>query len=157
MAHPLIGLHAAIGEIGVFAFLWVLVELLNPTPQRVKRAKIVAVIGVIFLFLSWFAGGYYYVEYYGPEVKPIIKEGPAPWAHKIITETKEHVFLFLPLLSIFTTGLIYKYKKEIITNRDVRISILLMAGLIVLIGLSMAAMGYFISTGARVALEAGFA
>lgn len=156
MAHPLIGIHAALGEIGIFAFLWVFVELLNPTKTRIQRAKIVAMVGLIFIVFSWFAGGYYYVEHYGPEVKPMIKEGPAPWAHKIFTETKEHVFLFLPFLAALTIGLIHHYKDRLITNKDAKNAVLWSSGLIVLIGLAMAFMGYMISTGARVALEAGF-
>src|SRR3990167_655172 len=98
MVNSLVGIHAAFGELGIFAFLWAFVELINPTQQRVKRAKIAAMIGVIFFFLSWFVGGFYYVSFYGSNVKPLIKEGPMPWAHSIFTETKEHVFLFLPFL-----------------------------------------------------------
>ncbi|MEK6916521.1 MAG: hypothetical protein AABW92_02140 [Nanoarchaeota archaeon] len=156
MAHPLIGIHAALGEIGVLAFLWVFVELLNPTIERVKRAKIVALMGIIFLFMSWVTAGYYYVNIYGPEVKPIIKGGPMPWAHSIFTETKEHVFLFLPFISLFTLGLLHKHEKKLITDKNIKKSLLILCGLIVLIGLSMAGMGYIISTGARTALEAGF-
>jgi hypothetical protein len=154
MADPLIGIHAAVGEIGVLTFLWVFVELINPSKERIKRAKIIALIGVIFLFASWFVGGYYYVDVYGSEVKPLIKEGPAPWAHSVITETKEHVFLFLPFLSLLTLGMIHKYEKDLIKNKDAKFSLLLLSGLVVLIGLSMAGMGYLISTGFRVALEA---
>jgi hypothetical protein len=152
MAHPLIGIHAALGEIGIFAFLWVFVELLNPTEERIKRAKIVACIGTILIFLSWLAGGYYYVKIYGPDVKPMIKEGPQPWAHKVVMETKEHVFLLLPILSLFTVALMKKH--DLLNNSEARKSILKLCVLILLIGLSMAFMGYLISTGARTALEA---
>ncbi|MBC8500397.1 MAG: hypothetical protein ISS25_03760 [Nanoarchaeota archaeon] len=155
MVHPLIGIHAAFGEIGAFAFLWVLVELLNPSEERIRRAKIAAVVGVVFLFLSWVTAGYYYVNIYGADVKPMIKAGPAPWAHKIFTETKEHLFIFLPFLSILTAGLIFKYKDELIENKGAKLSVLLLSGLVFLIALSMAGMGYIISMGARAALEAG--
>jgi len=155
MVHPLIGAHAALGELAVFAFLWVFVELLNPTEQRIKRAKLAASLGVLFFFLSWFLGGYYYVEFYGSDVKPIIKEGPNPWAHGIFMETKEHVFLFLPFLSLAALGFIYKSGDNLIKKRNEKIAVLLLCSLIVLMGLSMAAMGYIISTGFRIALEAG--
>lgn len=154
MVHPLIGIHAAIGEFGVFAFLWVLVELINPTKQRVKRAKIAAAIGTAFFLISWLAGGYYYVTFYGPNVKPVIKAGPAPWAHAVIMEVKEHVFLFLPFLSLFTTALIFRHSRKLAKDSRTRISILLLCGLIILLGLLMAFMGYMISSGARVAFEA---
>src|SRR3989344_2053413 len=98
MVQILIGLHAALGEIGILAFLWAFVELLNPTEHRTKRAVIAVSLGTILFFASWIIGGYYYVQYYGPDVKPVINAGSEPWAHKVFTETKEHVFLFLPFL-----------------------------------------------------------
>lgn len=154
MVHPLIGIHAALGELGVFAFVWVLVELLNPTPERVRRAKIAALVGVIVFLVSWLAGGYYYVTYYGPNVKPLIKEGPQPWAHSVMMETKEHVFLFLPFLSLLVYRLIGRYTKELLKDKNIKRSVLALCILIVFIGLAMAGMGYLISTGARAALEA---
>lgn len=155
MVSSLIGLHAALGEAGVVAFLWVFIELLNPDGKRVKRAKMAALIGVLFLFLSWLVGGYYYVNFYGASVKPIIKGGPMPWAHDIFMEIKEHIFLFLPFLSLMAFGLIRKYEKDIIKSGDARKAVLLISLLIILIGIMMAGMGYIISSGARAALEAG--
>jgi hypothetical protein len=155
MVHPLVGIHAFLGEAGIFAFVWVLVELLNPTPKRVSRAKFAAVLGVLLFLASWWAGGYYYVEYYGPEVKPLIKEGPEPYAHSIFTEVKEHIFLFLPFLSILFTGLLFQYHHLLLEHRDAKIAFLLLASLIIATGFAMAGFGYLISSGARAALEAG--
>lgn len=155
MVHPLVGIHAVFGELGVFAFLWVFVELLNPTEKRVRRAKIAAFVGFIMLFLSWITGGFYYVSFYGVAVKPLIKAGPVPWAHAIFTEVKEHVFLFLPFLSVLTLGLIHKYDRVLTQSKKIRNAVLMISGLVILIGFAMAGMGYVISTGARVALEAG--
>ncbi len=155
MVHPLVGIHAFLGEAGIISFVWVFVEMLNPIPSTIKRAKIAALIGVILFFVSWIAGGYYYVEYYGENVKPIIKEGPQPWAHSIFTETKEHVFLFLPFLSLLVFGIIKKYEKQISKDKNIRKAVLALCGVIFLIGVLMAGMGYLISTGARTALEAG--
>ena len=149
MANPLIGIHAGLGEFGIFVFLWMFVELLNPTATRMKRAKIACVIGLILIMLSWLAGGYYYVNIYGPEVKPLIKEGPIPWAHLVFTETKEHIFLFIPILSMLITTILFN-----VDINKARKSLLMLLGLVILLGLSMAGMGYIISTGARTALEA---
>lgn len=154
MVHPLIGIHAALGELGILAFLWVFVEMLNPTTNRVQRASLAATIGAILLLASWAAGGYYYVVHYGPAVKPVIKEGPTPWAHSIFMETKEHVFLLLPFVALLTAVLLRKVKENPAQSKDLRTAILLLTALIIIIGLSMAAMGYVISTGARAALEA---
>jgi len=61
MPQILIGGHATLGEVGALMFLWVLVELLNPTTERLHRARPVhvvigsAIVGgvIIFLFYVW--------------------------------------------------------------------------------------------------------
>jgi len=151
--HTLIGLHAVLGEVGALAFLWVFVELLNPNESRLRRARIAALLGILFLAGAWFFGGFYYVTEYGAAVKPIIKSGPIPWAHSIITETKEHVFLFLPFLAILTWGLLKRYQNEFIQKRNFRMAVLLISGLVVLLAFAMAGMGFLISSGFRAALE----
>jgi hypothetical protein len=147
----LIGLHAGIGEVGALAFLWVFIELLNPNSQRVFRAKIASKIGTLALFVSWIIGGYYYVTFYGPNVKPLIKAGPMPWSHLVMTETKEHVFLFLPFLAILITGLIHAHKEQLAQGERIK-SILTLSLLIFLISMAMAGMGYMITSGFRSAI-----
>ena len=155
MPDPYILLHATVAEIGLFAFLWVLVELLNPTEIRIKRAKIAAFIGIVCLLTAWVVVGFYYVEVYGSQIKPLIKASEAKWAHSIVMEVKEHVFLFLPILATLIVALLYKYDKELIQKRDARLTIVLLAGLVFLLGFSIAGMGAIISSGYRFALEAG--
>ncbi len=157
MMNPLIFVHAILAEIGLFAFLWVLVELLNPTGARIERAKIAAVIGAVCLLTAWLAGGFYYVEVYGSFIKPVIKASEAKWVHSIVMEVKEHVFLFLPILALLIVALLHKFDKEIIKNKDARVSIILLAGLVFLLGFSIAGMGAIISSGYRFALESGLA
>ncbi|MBS3174419.1 hypothetical protein J4440_00900 [Candidatus Woesearchaeota archaeon] len=151
MVNFLIGIHAAFGELGIFAFLWCLVEIININEQRIKRAKIAALIGTFFIILSWIFGGFYYTNYYGNEVKPIIKEGPIPWAHNVIMEAKEHIFLFLPFLSILSTAILFKKSKNLDKYKK---GLIILIAIIILIGFTMAGMGYLISTGARAGLEA---
>lgn len=155
MPDPLIGVHAFLGEFAVFAFFWVFVELFNPSPKRIARIQTIAAVGVVLLLLSWIAGGFYYVTIYGTNVKPLIKAGPQPWAHNLFTETKEHVFLLLPFLGMITWGMLRFAGDSIVRDAKTRKAIQILALLVVLIGLSMAGMGYIISTGARAALEAG--
>ncbi|TSC81911.1 MAG: hypothetical protein G01um101420_694 [Parcubacteria group bacterium Gr01-1014_20] len=150
---PLVGIHIALGEFGALAFLWALVELLNPTEARISRAKKAALLGVVMFFAAWLVGGFYYVDYYGTNVKPIIKGGPTPWAHGVMMETKEHLFLFLPFLAILAWSLIKKYGNMIISDQGLKVSIILLCGLIVLLAFSMAGMGYLISSGFRGAIE----
>ena len=155
MVNPLIFIHAICAELGLFAFLWVLVEMLNPTETRIARAQMAAVFGFAFLLFAWLVGGFYYVEIYGLHVKPLIKASDAKWVHNIVMEVKEHVFLFLPILATATAALLYKYDGELINNRDARMSIVLPAGLIFLMGFSIAGMGAIISSGYRFALMTG--
>ena len=157
MVNPLILIHAAIAEIGLFAFLWVVVEMLNPSETRIARAQVAALTGFACLFFAWLVGGFYYVEVYGLHIKPLIKASDAKWVHSIVMEVKEHVFLFLPILATLTTALLYKYDEELINNRDARLSIVLLAGLIFLMGFSIAGMGAIISSGYRFALMTGMA
>lgn len=153
MHELLIGSHAFLGELGALMFLWVLVELLNPTPDRLRRARFVSVLGTVFIIAAWIVGGYYYVKFYGSIVKPVIKAGPMPWAHSIAIETKEHVFLFLPFLSILATGLIYSLRERLMENRRMLIGVIALSGLIVLIAFAIAGLGVATSMGFRSALE----
>jgi len=157
MVNPLIFIHAICAELGLFAFLWVLVEMLNPTETRIARAQMASVVGFAFLIFAWLVGGFYYVEIYGLHIKPVIKASDAKWVHSIVMEVKEHVFLFLPILASLTAALLYKYDGELLENRDARLSIVLLAGLIFLLGFSIAGMGALISAGYRFALMAGLA
>jgi hypothetical protein len=149
----LIGAHAFLGEAGALMFLWVLVELLNPSPERLRRARIVSMLGTFFLIAAWVVGGYYYVKIYGAEIKPIIKGGPMPWAHSIVTETKEHVFLFLPFLAFLAAGMISSVGEKLAENKRLKVALITLCGLIVLFAFAMAALGVTISSGFRSALE----
>jgi ABC-type Na+ efflux pump permease subunit len=154
MVHPLIGLHAGLGELGAIAFIWIFVEMFNLDKKSLKRVKIAAVLGMVLILLSWLSGGYYYVQYYGSDVKPIIKEGPQDWGHKIVTETKEHVFLFIPILAILTMFTIMKKDRMLLKEKKNVKSLQLLSLAIFILAMLMAFMGYLISMSARTALEA---
>jgi hypothetical protein len=158
MVHPFIAVHAALGELAGFAFLWAFVEILGPSQERIKRAQIASIVGLILVIASWLTGGFYYVTYYGANVKPLIKEGPSPWAHLIFMETKEHVFLFLPFLAATATALILTYGARMKEDASARKAFMVMSGLSVLMVLSVAFMGFIVTTGYRDALaQAHFA
>ena len=143
----LIGLHLAFAIIGIDAFLWLLGEIKNGSWRKV-RLYWSAGVGVLSFLLSWLFGGYYYVKYYGGLVKPIIQSGLAPWAHNIIMETKEHIFLFiipLAITSLFITLLGEDEFKSLNIKRVLMILVVLVAGL----GLVIGAMGFVISAAAR--------
>ncbi|MBI2676501.1 MAG: hypothetical protein HYX21_00900 [Candidatus Yanofskybacteria bacterium] len=143
----LIGLHLGFAILGIDAFLWLTGEFLANTFGKL-RVKIAAVIGVAGFALSWLAGGYYYVVYYGKLVKPVIKEGVAPWAHAIFMETKEHIFLFVIPLAVTALLLAFLKREEIKEYNLSRLATVLVV-LIALLGLLIGAMGYIISAAAR--------
>lgn len=143
----LIGLHLGFAIVGIDAFLWLMGKLKSDGGSR-KSMIITALIGVVSFVASWIAGGYYYVVYYGALVKPIIKSGLAPWAHNIIMETKEHIFLFVvPLaMTVFFITLLEKHDLEQFKLR--RLACWL-SGTVAALGLLIGAMGFVISAAAR--------
>lgn len=98
----LVMIHSVFGAIAALALTWVIIEMRYLTTTKgLARAKMASYIAAFFNIVGcWIVGGYYYLTVYGSQLKPIILDGSQPWAHRIIMETKEHVFLFLPVLSL---------------------------------------------------------
>jgi len=153
MTFPLIGLHAWLGEFAALMFVWAFIELYSGAVSNISRAKLAVLLGVVFLFGAWFAGGFYYVEFYGTGVKPLIKEGPLPWAHKIVMETKEHVFLFLPFLGLLAYGLLQRLGSQMAQDRRACIAAMYAVGSVAVVAAGMALLGFLVSSGFRAALE----
>ncbi len=143
----LIGLHLGFAIVGIDAFLWLLGKLKDGNGSQKSRI-VTAGIGVIAFIGSWIAGGYYYVIYYGKIVKPVIKSGVAPWAHNIVMETKEHIFLFIIPLSV-TVFFITLLEKEDVERLKIRNVVLWLSGSVAVLGLLIGAMGFVISAAAR--------
>ena len=147
------GLHTALGELALLFIIWALAEVAwRPSGRAVLRAKIASLSGTILIFAHWLVSGVYYVAYYGPEVKPAIKAGAWPWGHTIFMESKEHIFLFLPFLSILLFFLIWKNGDKLREERGLRYSIFAVGGVTVLVFLLMVVSGFLISSGYRVAV-----
>ncbi|MDP3934914.1 MAG: hypothetical protein Q8Q46_01690 [Candidatus Giovannonibacteria bacterium] len=143
----LIGLHLGFAIIGIDAFLWLFGKLKGEGGSR-KSMIITAAIGVAAFTASWLAGGFYYVVYYGTLVRPAIKSGVAPWAHNIIMETKEHIFLFVIPLAM-TVFFITLLEKEVLERLGLRRLALWLSGSVAALGLLIGAMGFIISAAAR--------
>jgi hypothetical protein len=146
----LVAAHIAVGELGILAFVWVLLEVLNgPSESGVWRAKAAAILGTGLFFAAWIVGGTYYVVQYGSVVKSVITQGAWPWAHGIFMEVKEHVFLFLPFLSL--TALVYLWRSVDSLEGDHRVrgAFYALIGSVILLGALMTVMGYFVTSGYR--------
>ncbi|MEK7651755.1 MAG: hypothetical protein AAB351_00905 [Patescibacteria group bacterium] len=143
----LIGLHLGFAILGIDAFLWLLGEAIANS-GTVRRRLIAATLGLVGYLLTWIIGGYYYVKFYGPLVKPIIKAGNAPWAHAIAMEAKEHIFLFAIPLAV-TIYFISKIEAKELKDLGLRKELVHLTLIAAVLGLSLGLMGFVISAAAR--------
>ena len=143
----LIGLHLGFAIIGIDLFFWLLGKFKDRIGS-VKNRVTIAGIGTLALISSWIAGGYYYVVYYGSLVKPIIKEGVAPWAHNIVMEAKEHIFLFVIPMAVVVFFIALMNDEEI-DRSGIRKMAVWLSGTVAVLGLLIGAMGFIISAAAR--------
>jgi len=143
----LIGLHLGFAILGIDAFLWLLGEVVANAGSTFRRT-LAAVLGLAGFVGAWLIGGYYYVKYYGPIVKPIIKAGSAPWAHAIAMEAKEHIFLFLIPMAV-TALILSRLSPDELDTFKLKNSYIALLIIISGLALSLGLMGYIISAAAR--------
>lgn len=140
--------HIILGLIGVIAFYAAWVILLREK-SPLKWPKILAFIGAVSFWGSWITGGYYYVKFYGKAVKPIILSGKYPWAHTVITESKEHIFLLLPFLSIAVFLALRLLEEKIQNDGGLKKWAAYLSGLIFALGAIIAFAGVAISSAVK--------
>ncbi|PKL15896.1 MAG: hypothetical protein CVV49_19095 [Spirochaetae bacterium HGW-Spirochaetae-5] len=152
----LVIIHIGLGEFGGLCFLWVAVETFNRKDEGLRRAKIASTIGAISAVSSWFAGGYYYVKHYGTMVKPVLiaETSTLKWAHKIVIEAKEHIFLLIPILAVTAFLLFFKLDSWKDLDEATSKKVAYLALLIFLMVFLMAAMGSLVSGSVRSILGA---
>jgi len=150
----LVGAHAFLGEVGALCFLWALVEIINRSEASLARARIAGCLGVLFLFSSLIAVAYPYWVHYGPVTKSVITAGPMPWAHSLIMESKEHIAILIPVLGLCAAIAMFVARKEGTASPAYRY-ISIICALIVLMVLSLAGMGYTLSTAVVVTIGRG--
>ena len=143
----LIGLHLGFAIVGIDLFLWLLGEI-RANVGSIARRTLIATGGLLAFAGSWIVGGYYYVVYYGPLVKPVIKAGSAPWAHGIAMEAKEHIFLFVFPLAV-TMLLLSRLDASTLQSLNLKKPASLLALFLAGIGLLMGLLGFMISAAAR--------
>jgi hypothetical protein len=96
----LILLHSVSGGLSALLLVWIIMETLYPTDRSLARARIASYLAAFLITAGcWIAGGYNYLTVYSSEVKSVILAGPHPWAHEVVMEAKEHIFVFLPIIA----------------------------------------------------------
>ncbi|MCB2155908.1 hypothetical protein KQI84_13580 [bacterium] len=141
--------HVVFGVLGTFAAFAVYIETLGSDPDG-RRLRLFSAATALLIWLAFLAGGAFYVTLYGPD-KAIILDGPWPWAHKVVMETKEHWAILLPLLAS-ALPLVVAEKALRTSPGNLRVA-RAMAGLIVFLGLAMEGFGAILSYGIRLGLS----
>lgn len=140
--------HVLVGLVGVMASAAVLMELIK-RKLSFRFLKYASLIAFFSYLVSWLSGGYYYVVRYGAEVKPIIQAGDYLWAHAVFMESKEHIFLFLPVLS-FVVVLLFLFSGKLLEeNIAVKRALIALSSVIFLIGVFITLSGVVISGAAQ--------
>lgn len=140
--------HIIFGIIGVCASYALWMVILKKEP-KIQTLKICSLGSLVSILISWLAGGYYYLLYYGSAVKGVIKKGPYPWAHGIVMEAKEHIFLFLPFLLLVIVLVIYLGGTSIEYNQSLKRRLTFLIALTTLIGIAITFSGIAISGAVR--------
>ena len=134
---------------GILAIGFVNIVLMHTMRKFISWPYLKKIAGwsVAFFLISWATAAYYYVVYYGGAVKPVILKGAYPWAHQIIMESKEHVFILLPFLAIALWLLTHYLEKT--TDDNAKRAGTTLAFVTLALGAIIAAAGVAISGAAR--------
>ncbi len=151
----LVLVHSLSGGLAALALTWVAVEMLYLTEEGVARARIASYLASFFLIAGcWIAGGYNYRTAYGAEVRPVILEGLTPWAHLIVMEAKEHIFIFLPIIALALSLTLATLEDDaLLKNPKSRRALAMVASLALFMVLIIFLMGAIISNAGKVGLE----
>lgn len=134
----------------MIATVWLFVDVLNAHGENLVRIRWMSRAAAALMWLSFVAGGYWYITYY-KEDKGIILNGPWPAAHNFFMEAKEHFVITLLLLA---TYLPIATSDNLAVNREARRLVLCVAALTAVLALMAEAYGAIISMGVKVALMA---
>jgi len=136
--------HVITGLVGFIATYAVLMALFRKK-SSIKFLRFSSAIAFISYITSWFTGGYYYVFKYGSEVKPIIKGGDNAWAHAFFMETKEHVFLLLPILTFMLALVFFLHGRDVVSSGKPKRAVIYITVLTALLALFITVSGILIS------------
>ena len=141
-------LHIIFGVLAVIGMysLWMMLLKRESNMVNLKRFSVSS---LIFILVSWFFGAYYYLTYYGGAVKPVIKEGAYPWAHLVVMEAKEHIFLFLPFLLVVAVISFFALNDNLNQNEKTKRAITGLVAIMTILGIAITLSGIVISGAVR--------
>jgi hypothetical protein len=147
----LVLLHSISGGLAALALVWIITEILFLKEGGIVRARIASYFAAFLVVAGcWIVGGYNYLTAYGSHVKPVILAGPDPWAHSVVMETKEHIFVFLPLIILALALTLAVPDREVLRGNIVfRRAVAITASLAFLMVLFMFLMGAIISNAGK--------
>lgn len=151
LSQILVFLHIAFGELAGASLLWTVKEVVTLKSERLRWLRLSLWVAFVSVLMAWVIGGSYYLFFY-QQVKPVINNGPEAWAHGVFTESKEHIFLVLPIIIFILAMFAYKNGSELLEHPALKKKFLILTVLAAIFVFSMAIMGYMITWGARTAL-----
>ena len=141
--------HVLLGVFCLVASVWVFVEVLHASEANQGRIRFLSRATAVAMWLAFLIAGYWYVTLY-PADKAIILKGPWPFAHNFFMETKEHLVMLLLLL---TTYFPIVAANPLAKNPDARKVVLWVAGMIIVLTLTMEGEGGIIAMGVKAGLK----
>jgi len=142
--------HVMFGVGCLITTVWLFVDVLNAREGNLARIRWMSRAAMVFLWLAFIVGGYWYVVDYKAD-KEVILKGPWPFSHNYFMETKEHFVITLLLLA---TYLPIAASNNLAVNREARRLVLSVAALVAALALLAEGHGAMISMGVKVALLA---
>ncbi|MDK2972087.1 MAG: hypothetical protein PWP23_1842 [Candidatus Sumerlaeota bacterium] len=146
MSEFLILPHVVAGALGTILTL-VLAGLLLRSAKTGYLDRALAWLVPALYALSFAAGGFWYLNHYD-EGKAAIKAGPVPWAHGVVMETKEHVFLGAMLLALLVPVAVAEARQ--LNSVEARRMAAVVCALAGAMGLAMEGMGAVVSMAIRI-------
>lgn len=152
----LILLHSLSGGLSALLFVWIILETLYSTDRSLIRARIASYLASFLITAGcWIVGGYNYLTTYGSQVRPIIMSGTHPWAHEVVMEAKEHIFVFLPIIAFSLSITLSTLNRDaFLENAKFRHALTMTACLALFMVLLMFLMGAIISSAGHTWAEA---
>jgi hypothetical protein len=151
----LVLLHSISGGLTALLLVWIILEVRYPIDRSLSRARLASYLAVFFITAGcWMAGGYNYLTSYGSQVKPLILAGLYPWAHEIVMEAKEHIFVFLPIITFaLSISLSTLDRSTFLDDARLRRALTIVAGLALFMVLLMFLMGAIVSSAGKAGTE----